>query len=83
VKKFILLLLFIFISFSVFAYNYPSSFSELMKQFEEEKQKIEIIVDDVYRGWVIVAQADYCVFKLDNNDVIIIVYLAIKEVSLL
>lgn len=70
-------------TFSVFAYNYPVSFSELMKQFQEDEQKIEIVVDIKYRGWVIVAQDDYCVFRLDNDDVVIILYSVIKEVSLL
>lgn len=83
-KRFVCFILLIFISFSVFAYNYPVKFSELVKQFQEDEQKIEIIINDTkYRGWVIVAQEDYCVFKLDNDDVIIILYSAIKEVSLL
>lgn len=54
-------------------------------KFYEEKEKIEIILvtEKKYEGEVILARDDYFVFRLTNEDVIIILYTAVAEVTMI
>lgn len=69
---------------SLFAFSYPISFHELMLKFYEEKTKIEVVLitEKKYEGEVILSRDDYFVFRLTNEDVIIILYSAVAEVTL-
>lgn len=85
-KKFSVLIVMLFVfTASLFAFSYPLSFKELIEQFEETNQSIEIVLvtEKEYEGVVILARDDYFVFRLMNDDVIIILYSAVAEVTLI
>ncbi len=84
-KKFILIFCLLLSTINLGAYTYPASFQELISQLEADDQRIEVVLVDGIKltGMILVAQTDYMVFKTDDEDVFIILYSAIKQVSFL
>lgn len=83
-KKLIFILLMTIIPSLCFSYSYPLRFDDTMKQICSDDLKIEIVVgDNSFKGKILSSRYDYCIFKLDNGDVVIIRYEAIDFIYFL